>query len=124
MSPFMKGALGFLGCAGVCAVAYQIGKRVGREETVREIEQEEIRQRANNATVYDISNEPGQEIIIPAEEQNTPIEKVRKMHGLKNKIFGGTSAIKDLLKNPDGKQLTMTVENGDIIARISKKQGG
>ena len=41
MSPFMKGALGFLGCAGIFGAAYAIGKRVGREETLKEVEMEE-----------------------------------------------------------------------------------
>ena len=36
MSPFMKGALGFLGCAVVCKVVYEIGKRKGKQEVIDE----------------------------------------------------------------------------------------
>lgn len=134
MSPFMKGVLGFFGCAAVTAVVYHIGKSVGREETLREIEAEEqmmalqaqpiqpvIAQESDsqkaeaNTTPYEI--QPVQ----PATQQQTPVEKVRKMHGLKNKILGGGGIIKDLLQNPDNKKVLITVEEGDIVARISPK---
>lgn len=134
MSPFMKGVLGFFGCAAVTAVVYHIGKSAGREETLREIEAEEqmmalqaqpvqpaITQEPDsqkteaNTTSYEIQP------IQPAVQQQTPVEKVRKMHGLKNKILGGGGIIKDLLQNPDNKKVLITVEEGDIVARISPK---
>lgn len=129
MSPFMKGALGFLGCAGVCTVAYQIGKRVGRDEALDEVEREE--KRYSKPAVVDQA--PKQEAVIVEEEpivvdatpqQPTAVERVRekKFHGLKNKIFGGAGVIKDLLGNPDGKKLVVTVEDGDVVARISQKE--
>lgn len=134
MSPFMKGVLGFFGCAAVTAVVYHIGKNAGREETLREIEAEEqmmalraqpmqpvITQESDsqktesNTTPYEIQT------VQPAVQQQTPVEKVRKMHGLKNKILGGGGIIKDLLQNPDNKKVLITVEEGDIVARISPK---
>lgn len=129
MSPFMKGALGFLGCAGICTVAYQIGKRVGRDEALDEVEREE--QRCSKTVVVDQT--PKQEaVIVEADpiivdappQQPTAVERVRekKLHGLKNKIFGGAGVIKDLFGNPDGKKLVVTVEDGDVVARISQKE--
>lgn len=129
MSPFMKGALGFLGCAGICTVAYQIGKRVGRDEALDEVEREE--QRCSKTVVVDQT--PKQEaVIVEADpiivdappQQPTAVERVRekKLHGLKNKIFGGAGVIKDLFSNPDGKKLVVTVEDGDVVARISQKE--
>ena len=129
MSPFMKGALGFLGCAGICTVAYQIGKRVGRDEALDEVEREE--QRCSKTIA--VAQPQKQEVaIIEAEpvvvdtppQQPTVVERVRekKLHGLKNKIFGGAGVIKDLLGNPDGKKLVVTVEDGDVVARISQKE--
>lgn len=133
MSPFMKGVLGFIGCAGVCGAAYAIGKRVGREETLREVELEEKRIAAQKkpepapvVVIEKQESEPVQEEpteIIPV--QPTPAENVRKKHsGIKGKLFGGIGTIKDLLSSPEGKKLTMTVEDGDLVARISQKEGG
>ena len=135
MSPFMKGALGFLGCAGIFGAAYAIGKHVGREETLKEVEMEEKQIAAQQ--VESVASAPvsePQKTIVPLNEaaeaslavqsapQPTPAEMVRKKHGLKNKFFGGTtSVIKDLLGNPDGKKLVVTVEDGDVVARISQK---
>ena len=140
MSPFVKGALGFLGCAGICAAAYKIGKSVGHEEALKEVEMEEQRcMAAQTVVVREVPAAPQQtpvttaiipasepQEIIPAEQPQTIVERVRekKMHGLRGTIFGGTSVIKDLMKNPDGKKLTLTVEDGDIVARISQKEGG
>ena len=127
MNSFLKGALGFIGCAGISAAAYQIGKSVGRENTLREIEQEE-----RLISRHDMA--PQEPIVqndivvvdppVPEPVSQATVEKVRKMHGWKSAIFGGTSAIKDLLKNPDNKKLVLTVENGDVVARISQKEGG
>lgn len=136
MSPFMKGVLGFVGCAGICGVAYAIGKHNGREETLKEVELEERRMAAQKpkeqAPVVmqqpkEVQNEPEEtkENIIPAQQTVTAAENVRKKHGIKNKLFGGVNVIKDLLGgNTEDKQLTMTVEDGDLVARISQKQGG
>ena len=133
MSPFFKGVLGFFGCAAVTAVVYHIGKSVGREETLREIEAEE---RAMAVPVQAQVSAPQEQsadqqenvenaapVAVPAvvQPQQTPVEKVRKMHGIKNKIFGGGGIIKDLLQNPDNKKVLITVEDGDIVARISPK---
>ncbi len=133
LSPFFKGAIGFVGCASVCAIAYKIGKSVGREETLREVEQEERYIAAVQQVQPAVANESSQQTIIPLNQESaaaltdhqpqTVAERVRKMHGFRGAIFGGTSVIKDLLKNPDGKKLVMTVENGDIVARISQKEG-
>jgi len=131
MSPFFKGVLGFFGCAAVTAVVYHIGKSVGREETLREIEAEESAMTAQ---------QPIQTIAVPEQQdtqqekaentspvaaqpvaQPSPVEKVRKMHGLKNKILGGGGIIKDLLQNPDNKKVVITVDEGDIVARISPR---
>lgn len=134
MSPFMKGALGFLGCAGIFGAAYAIGKHVGREETLKEVEMEEkqIAAQQSEPVVAPVS-EPAKTIVplneaaeaslaVQSAPQPTPAEMVRKKHGLKNKFFGGTtSVIKDLLGNPDGKKLVVTVEDGDVVARISQK---
>jgi len=128
MSPFVKGALGFLGCAGICTVAYQIGKRAGRDEALDEVEREEkrdskqmvIKQVPQEATI--VEADP---IVIDAPpQQPTAVERVRekKFHGLKSKIFGGAGVVKDLLGNPDGKKLIVTVEDGDVVARISQKE--
>lgn len=132
MSPYLKGALGFLGCAGICTVAYKIGKSVGREETLKEVEQEErimaAEKKAAEPVVVVQTQQPEEQIEVAEQavetQLPTPVQNVRKRHGFKNKIFGTTSVIKDLIGNPDGKQLTMTVEDGDIVARISQKQGG
>ena len=139
MSPFLKGALGFIGCAGICTAAYQIGKFIGREETLKEVEQEERYISATQQVVVRevpvVAPQPEQKDIvtvesseetevIPVQQPQTAVERVRKMHGFKNTIFGGTSVIKDLLKNPDGKKLVLTVEDGDVVARISQKEGG
>ena len=132
MSPFMKGVLGFVGCAGVCGAAYAIGKHVGREETLKEVELEEkyIAIQSQPQPQPEPVKSIQQPIVTEQESEvvetpkQTAVNQVRKMHGFKNKLFGGASVIKDLLGNPDDKQLTMTVENGDIIARISQKQGG
>lgn len=140
LSPFVKGALGFVGCAGVCAIAYKIGKSVGREETLREVDIVEREEKFAQAQVQqkmiiqeappvksDISSASAiipipetPEVIVP--DQSTA-EKIRKMHGWRGTIFGGTSVIKDLLRNPDGKKLVLTVEDGDVVARISQKEG-
>ena len=135
MSPFMKGVLGFVGCAGICGAAYAIGKHAGREEALKEVEVEEQRmavQKAKESVKVvekqpDIPKEPAvieeePKIENVIESQPTAAENVRKKHGVRNKFFGGVNVIKDLLGgNTDGKQLTMTVENGDIVARISQK---
>ena len=128
MSPFVKGALGFLGCAGICTVAYQIGKRAGRDEALDEVEREEKRD-AKQTAIKQLPQEP---IIVGADpivadtspQQPTAVERVRekKFHGLKSKIFGGAGVVKDLLGNPDGKKLVVTVEDGDVVARISQKE--
>ena len=141
MSPFVKGALGFLGCAGICTVAYQIGKYVGREETLKDVEREEkvlaaeqkvaesiVEQKEEPVEKVDILPNGAAEVttVSPEEQpiQQTAVERVRKKHGIKNKIFSGTSVIKDLLGSPDNKQITVTFEEGDVVARISQKQGG
>ena len=131
MSPFLKGVLGFFGCAAVTAVVYHIGKNAGREETLREIEAEEramaIQQPIQTVTVPEQSNnqqenvENAAPVAIQPVVQQSPVEKVRKMHGFKNKILGGGGIIKDLLQNPDNKKVLITVEEGDIVARISPK---
>ena len=135
----MKGALGFIGCAGICGAAYAIGKHVGREETLKEVEMEEkrmaVKKAAETAPVAvaqpaEKSAEPVEKDIeettaIVPQTEATPAENVRRKHGVKNKLFGGIGVIKDILGgNADGKQLTMTVEGGDLVARISQKQGG
>lgn len=133
MSPFFKGVLGFFGCAAVTAVVYHIGKSVGREETLREIEAEEramavpvqaqVSATQEQTTDQQENVENTAPVTVPAvvQPQQTPVEKVRKMHGIKNKIFGGGGIIKDLLQNPDNKKVLITVEDGDIVARISPK---
>lgn len=130
MSPFFKGVLGFFGCAAVTAVVYHIGKSVGREETLREIEAEERAMAAVPAPAQQVIQEPQNEQQENAENaapvavqpaQPTPVEKVRKMHGFKNKILGSGGIIRDLLQNPDNKKVLITVEEGDIVARISPK---
>lgn len=116
MSPFMKGALGFLGCAAVCKVVYEIGKRKGKQEVIDDIERQvEPEQEEHESKDAEENSEPRQVVI------DGKVEKVRRMHGIKNTLFGGGRVIKDLLKNPDGKQLTVTVEDGDVVARISSK---
>lgn len=135
MSPFMKGVLGFVGCAGICGAAYAIGKHAGREETLKEVELEERRMAAkkqqtqvpvvqqpdNVVATQIVQNEPEEKV----EPVVTAAENVRKKHGIRNKLFGGVGVIKDLLGgNTEDKQLTMTVEDGDLVARISQKQGG
>lgn len=134
MSPFMKGALGFLGCAGIFGAAYAIGKHVGREETLKEVEMEEKQIAAQQSepsaapvsepakTIVPLNEAAEASLAVQSAPQPTPAEMVRKKHGLKNKFFGGTtSVIKDLLGNPDGKKLVVTVEDGDVVARISQK---
>ncbi len=134
MSPFMKGALGFLGCAGIFGAAYAIGKHVGREETLKEVETEEKQIAAQQSepvaapvsepakTIVPLNEAAEASLAVQSAPQPTPAEMVRKKHGLKNKLFGGTtSVIKDLLGNPDGKKLVVTVEDGDVVARISQK---
>lgn len=136
MSPFMKGVIGFVGCAGVCGAAYAIGKHVGREETLKEVELEERRMAAKkppepapvivkqSEVVQNVPEEKVEDIVV-VQPVLTAAENVRKKHGIKNKLFGGVSVIKDLLGgNTEDKQLTMTVEDGDLVARISQKQGG
>lgn len=116
MSPFMKGALGFLGCAAVCKVVYEIGKRKGKQELISDIErQTEPEHEEHENKESEESGETRQTVI------DGKVEKVRRMHGIKNTLFGGGRVIKDLLRNPDGKQLTVTVEDGDVVARISSK---
>lgn len=136
MTPLMKGILGFVGCAGVCGAAYAIGKHVGREETLKEVELEELRMavkkpvepaKTENDTKTDTteSTEVKNEQATSVQPIVTPSENVRKKHGIKNKLFGGVGMIKDILGgNTEDKKLTMTVEDGDIVARISQKQGG
>ena len=136
MSPFMKGAIGFLGCAAIVGTAYAVGKKVGREETLKEVEREE-RKIAESApkviTVVDDTPVQPKEIIQPVETQpekvedipeqkETAAERVRnKKRGLRSKIFGGVNVVKDLLGDPDSKKLTVTVEDGDVVARLSQK---
>lgn len=116
MSPFMKGALGFLGCAAVCKVVYEIGKRKGKQEVINDIErQTEPEHEEHENKESEESGETRQTVI------DGKVEKVRRMHGIKSTLFGGGRVIKDLLRNPDGKQLTVTVEDGDVVARISSK---
>ena len=129
MSPFTKGALGFLGCAGICTVAYQIGKRVGREEALDEVEKEETRYLKPTAAPpvsqpEVIITDPDPVIVDPPPKEPAVVERVRekKFHGLRNKIFGGAGVVKDLFNNPDGKKLVVTVEDGDVVARISQKE--
>lgn len=131
MSPFFKGVLGFFGCAAVTAVVYHIGKSVGREETLREIEAEERAMTAQQpiqttaaSEQQDIQQEKTENaspVAVQPVAQTSPVEKVRKMHGLKNKILGGGGIIKDLLQNPDNKKVVITVDEGDIVARISPR---
>ena len=131
MSPFFKGALGFLGCAGICTVAYKIGKSVGREETLKEVEQEERIMAAEKKASEQVTVIPAQQPVEQTEieetvvesVQPTPVQNVRKRHGIKNKLFGTTGVIKDLIGNPEGKQMTVTMEDGDLVARISQKGG-
>lgn len=137
MSPFMKGALGFLGCAGIFGAAYAIGKKAGREETLKEVEQEE-RKMAEEPSQPVVIREvpvPQSPTILPVSEpakievsemlpavQETAAERVRnKKHGLRNKLFSGANVIKDLFGDPDGKKLIVTVEDGDVVARLSQK---
>lgn len=117
MSPFMKGALGFLGCAAVCKVVYEIGKRKGKQEVIDDIERHvgPEQQEDGESKETEANNETRQVVI------DGKVEKVRRMHGIKNTLFGSGRVIKDLLKNPDGKQLTVTVEDGDVVARISSR---
>ena len=116
MSPFMKGALGFLGCAAVCKVVYELGKRKGKQEVIDDIErQADQDQEEHEGKDTDENGETRQTVI------DGKVEKVRRMHGLKSTLFGGGRVIKGLLRNPDGKQLTVTVEDGDVVARISSK---
>jgi hypothetical protein len=135
MSPFMKGVLGFVGCAGICGAAYAIGKHAGREETLKEVELEECRMAAKKLQTSTIVTQQPENTVVTPVAQNEPEEKVepvvtaaenvRKKHGIKNKLFGSVGVIKDLLGgNTEDKQLTMTVEDGDLVARISQKQGG
>ena len=136
MSPFMKGALGFIGCAGLFGAAYAIGKKVGREETLKEVEQEEQKitapapqpvvikevQVQKSPSLVAVSNDEPvvvEELPVP---QETAVERVRnKNRGFKNKLFAGANAIKDLFGDPDGKKLIVTVEDGDVVARLSQK---
>lgn len=141
MSPFVKGVLGFFGCAVLTTAIYHVGKSRGREEALRDVEREERyleAVRKANAKIEEIkakdilNTQREEEAIIPVEDVSSPplvepqsaVERVRKMKGIKGTIFGGTSVIKELLRNPDGKKLVMTVENGEIVARISQNQGG
>lgn len=116
MSPFMKGAIGFLGCAAVCKVVYEIGKRKGKQEIIDDIERQTELEHDDHETKDTEENGETRQVVIDGK-----VEKVRRMHGIKNTLFGGGRVIKDLLKNPDGKQLTVTVEDGDVVARISSK---
>lgn len=116
MSPFMKGAIGFLGCAAVCKVVYEIGKRKGKQEVIDDIERQTELEHDDHETKEAEENGETKQVVIDGK-----VEKVRRMHGIKNTLFGGGRVIKDLLKNPDGKQLTVTVEDGDVVARISSK---
>lgn len=135
MSPFMKGALGFLGCAGIVGAAYAIGKKVGREETLKEVEQEE-KKIANSVPNSPIKKETtNREESASAEEQpvqenteepvsrETATERVRnKRRGIKGKLFDGAAMVKDLLGgNADDKKLTVMIEDGDVVARLSQK---
>lgn len=125
MSPFMKGALGFLACAGVCTAAYQIGKKAGREEALDEVEREEKRHsKSVQQTVQQETNQTESDPEIVDTAPQTAVERVRekKFHGIRSKIFGGAGVVKDLLNNPDGKKLIVTVEDGDVVARISQKE--
>ena len=117
MSPYMKGALGFLGCAAICKVVYELGKRKGKQEVIDDIERqtEQEQQEDSESKETEVNNETRQVVV------DGKVEKVRRMHGIKSTLFGGGRVIKDLLKNPDGKQLTVTVEDGDVVARISSK---
>lgn len=136
MSPFLKGALGFLGCAGLAGAAYAIGKKIGREETLKEVEQEEKNIAESYSQPVVIKEIPVQQnqTIIPMNEneeeviqeeqavQETAVERVRnKKRGFKNNLFGGISAVKSLFGDPDGKKLVVTVEEGDVVARFSQK---
>jgi len=137
MSPFVKGALGFIGCAGLFGAAYAIGKKVGREETLKEVEQEEqkiaeapvqqtiikelpVQQSPSIMPVAETESEPAE--IIPVVTE-TAVERVRnKRQGIKGKLFGGVNLVKDLLGgNADGKKLIVTMEDGDVVARLSQK---
>lgn len=140
MSPFLKGALGFLGCAIVGTAIFKIGEAVGKEKALKAIEDEERYMEMAHAAAQAQKQAPKQTNDAPEVEQDTEpvveqqpivvdpkpsaVENVRKMRGFKNTLFGGTSIIKDLLKNPDGKKLVVTVENGEVVARISQNQGG
>lgn len=127
MSPFLKGVIGFLGCAGLCTAVYSVGKAVGREQALRDIELEECHaQKEKNTVSVVTSDDPKTTVLVPidsdiSQPKETAVERVRKMKGFKNTLFGGTSVVKELLKNPDNKKLTVTVENGEIVARIAQK---
>ena len=134
MSPFMKGAIGFLGCAGIVGTAYVIGKKVGREEALKEVEYEERKIAESTpkvVVVNDIPNPPketetkkeNEDIPVIQESQETAVDRVRnKKHGIKGKFMGGVNLVKDLLGgNADGKKLVVTMEDGDVVARLSQK---
>ena len=116
MSPFVKGALGFLGCAAICKVVYEFGRRQGKREVIDDIERQTEHEQEDRETKEAEENSETRQVVIDGK-----VEKVRRMHGIKSTLFGGGRVIKDLLKNPDGKQLTVTVEDGDVVARISSK---
>lgn len=138
MSPFMKGAIGFLGCAGIVGTAYVIGKKVGREEALKEVEYEERKIAESTPKVVAVNdipdppketetkkeNEDIQVIQETQETQETAVDRVRnKKHGIKGKFMGGVTLVKDLLGgNADGKKLVVTMEDGDVVARLSQKK--
>jgi hypothetical protein len=94
----MKGVLGFVGCAGVCGAAYAIGKHVGREEALKDVEIEERRMAAQKPQKIlvpkeitpveepkpEVQNEPEEKSVTVIEEQPvvTAAENVRKKHGI------------------------------------------
>ena len=134
MSPFMKGALGFIGCAGVCAAAYAIGKSVGREETLKEIDMAEREERIEQAkamsqqVVQENQETVEQEIIsVPENEEQevlpairpTTVEKLRRKRSLKSSFLGSFGVIKDLFRHPDNTKITITSDNGEACIRIS-----
>jgi len=126
-NPYIAGAIGFLGTAAVCAVAYCLGKKAGREEAERECyyEYEEVPEQPQV-----VKKENGSDISTTEEPESVAEEKpvmrqIRKKPAKKswfNSVKSTTGAIHDLLKNPDGKKATVTVEDGEIVCRIAQRE--
>ena len=140
MNAYMKGAIGFFGCAAVCTVSYQIGKHVGREEALREItyaelpvpSTAEIEKRIHVTTTEseNTQEEPtpvvndSQTTLVPVipKKRSRFMDKLRAVREIKDAVVEGGSVIKDILRNPDGKKMTMAVENDEAVIRISENK--